>query len=76
MPNGNSTSAPWGENVWRKSSFSGPHGNCVELAPISAGRVGIRNTRDREGLVLTCTRTEFAALLRGAKEGCFDSFLL
>lgn len=35
--------------VWRKSHFSNPSGNCVELAELPDGRVAMRNSRDPEG---------------------------
>jgi hypothetical protein len=40
--------------TWRKSSYSGGNGgNCVEIgAQPQAGRVLVRDTRDRQGPVL------------------------
>jgi hypothetical protein len=40
--------------TWRKSSYSGGNGGgCVEVgAQAQAGRVLVRDTRDRQGLVL------------------------
>jgi hypothetical protein len=33
---------------WRTSSFSGENGNsCVEVAPLPAGGVAVRDTKDR-----------------------------
>ncbi|WP_280265384.1 DUF397 domain-containing protein [Nocardia wallacei] len=64
------------EIAWRKSSYSGPHGNCVELARFSGDRIGVRNSRDPGGSVLTCTPAEFAALVRDIKDGRFDSLML
>lgn len=58
--------------VWRKSTFSNPSGNCVELADLSNGLVAVRNSRDPEGAVLVYTRPEIDAFLRGAKSGEFD----
>ncbi|NKY52678.1 DUF397 domain-containing protein [Nocardia vermiculata] len=57
---------------WRKSTFSNPSGNCVELADLSNGLVAVRNSRDPEGGVLVYTRPEIDAFLRGAKSGEFD----
>lgn len=39
------------ELTWRKSNYSGGQGNCVELADQS-GRVLVRDSQDRDGLVL------------------------
>lgn len=32
---------------WRKASASGDNGNCLEVAPLTGGRVGPAPTRDR-----------------------------
>ncbi|WP_228816640.1 DUF397 domain-containing protein [Nocardia transvalensis] len=58
--------------AWRKSTFSNPSGNCVELADLANGLVAMRNSRDPEGAVLVYTRPEIDAFLRGAKSGEFD----
>jgi hypothetical protein len=60
------------EMNWRKSTFSNPSGNCVELADLANGLVAMRNSRDPEGAVLVYTRPEIDAFLRGAKSGEFD----
>jgi hypothetical protein len=41
--------------TWRKSSYSGGNGgNCVEVgAKAEAGRVLVRDTKDRQGAALT-----------------------
>jgi hypothetical protein len=58
--------------TWRKSSFSNPSGNCVEVAEAANGQVAVRNSRDPEGGVLLYTRPEIDAFVRGAKAGEFD----
>ncbi|MGH9151148.1 MAG: DUF397 domain-containing protein [Acidimicrobiales bacterium] len=56
---------------WRKSSYSGQNGDCVELADLGA-TVAVRDSKDPTGPVLAFTRTELAAFLAGAKAGEFD----
>ncbi len=58
--------------VWVKSSLSFSNGNCVEVAELPGGSVGVRHSRDRGGPVLTFTRQEWDAFLRGARLGEFD----
>lgn len=52
---------------WRKSSRSGEAGdNCVELAELPNG-VGIRDSKDPDGLKLLMGRGDFAALMAALK---------
>ena len=57
--------------AWRKSRYSNPSGNCVEMAELSAGGVAIRNSRYPEGPALIFTRAEWEAFLCGAGDGDF-----
>lgn len=59
---------------WVKSSLSFSNGNCVEVANLPEGRIGVRNSRDSEGPVLRFTSDEWHAFLGGARNGEFDSF--
>lgn len=48
--------------VWSKSPFSGDNGgNCVELARLSGGRVGVRDSKNADGPALIFTPDEWAA---------------
>ena len=51
--------------VWRKSSYSGgASGNCVEVAHSPSGRaVGIRDTKNRESIVLVVTPDAWQAFM-------------
>lgn len=60
---------------WRKSAASNPNGDCVELAPLPAGGVAVRNSRAPAGTALIYTRAEIEAFLRGAKAGEFDDLV-
>ncbi|GAA1263164.1 hypothetical protein GCM10009609_27800 [Pseudonocardia aurantiaca] len=57
---------------WRKSSASNPSGNCVELAELGGGAIGLRNSRHPAGPVLVSTREEIAAFIRSIRSGEFD----
>jgi hypothetical protein len=46
---------------WVDSSLSFSNGNCVEVASLPPGEVGIRNSRDREGAVLVFAPDEWHA---------------
>jgi hypothetical protein len=58
---------------WRKSSYSGANGNCVEFAPFGEELVAVRNSRDPEGAVLFFDRAEIGALLAAVKTGELDN---
>jgi hypothetical protein len=54
---------------WRKSSYSGTAGNCVEVAELGAGVCAVRDSKDPGGLVLTCTAQQWSALTAGLRTG-------
>ncbi|MEU6538059.1 DUF397 domain-containing protein [Streptomyces sp. NPDC047000] len=47
-----------------KSSYSGQQGNCVEVAPTSAGGRAVRDGKRRDGSLLTVSREGWRAFLR------------
>lgn len=60
---------------WRKSSFSGPDGNCVECAALPDTTVAVRNSNHPEDGALVFTRAELAAWIRGCSAGEFDDLM-
>ena len=46
--------------------------DCVETAFLADGGVAVRHSKDPDGSVLRYTRREWAAFLKGAKDGEFD----
>ena len=58
--------------VWRKSSYSGTSGNCVEVATNLPGIVAIRDSKDPDGPKLVVSVGEwqvFVAKVRGGELG-------
>jgi len=61
-------------SLWSKSSFSFSNGNCVEVAHLPGGHIGVRDSKDPHGPVLRFTPDEWQAFIGGARNGEFDSF--
>jgi hypothetical protein len=57
-----------------KNSLSFSNGNCVEVANLPGGQVGVRHSKHTQGPVLRFTPDEWQAFLGGARNGEFDSF--
>ena len=58
--------------VWRKSSYSGTQGNCVEVATNLPGIVAVRDSKDPEGARLIVSPDAWRAFItrvRGAGRG-------
>jgi len=53
------------DSVWRKSTYSFSNGNCVEIAVLPGGKVGLRDSQDPDGPVLRFTREQFGAFIGG-----------
>ncbi|WP_329089273.1 MULTISPECIES: DUF397 domain-containing protein [unclassified Streptosporangium] len=59
--------------TWRKATKSGPNGgDCLEVAPLSGGRVGLRDTEAPERAPFVVSTSVWDAFVDGAKKGEFD----
>ncbi|MEU0517408.1 DUF397 domain-containing protein [Streptosporangium sp. NPDC006007] len=59
--------------TWRKSTLSGPDGgDCVEVAELSSGHRGLRDSKDSAGPTLIFAPTEWSTFIAGVKSGEFD----
>lgn len=56
---------------WR-TSRSCAASNCVQVASLTTGEVGFRDSKQRDSPILPFSRSEFAAFVQGVKAGDFD----
>lgn len=57
--------------TWRKSSFTGNNGQCVEIAQLPAGAIAIRDSKNPHREPLRFTSAEWSAFLNGVHAGEF-----
>jgi hypothetical protein len=59
--------------AWRKSSYSGANGNCVEIAPARGSALtAVRDSKDRSGPALIFSAGQWSAFTTGIKDGSLD----
>ncbi|MEW9527650.1 DUF397 domain-containing protein [Microbispora sp. NPDC049125] len=58
--------------AWWKSSRSANNCQCVEIAVLPDGQVGVRDSKNQDGPVLVFTPGEWDAFIGGVKDGEFD----
>lgn len=74
MPDSNPThpaEAPAAVSGWRKSSFS-YHADCVTVASLADGGVGVRDSKQPDAGTLSLTREQFAGWVASIKAGQLD----
>jgi hypothetical protein len=54
---------------WQISSYSGDQGNCVETAELPDGGMAVRDTKNRDGGMLTFDRSAWSEFIDAIKEG-------
>ncbi|WP_280238145.1 DUF397 domain-containing protein [Nocardia abscessus] len=57
---------------WFKSTRSSAGSDCVEIAHLHGGYVGVRDSKNPDGGVLVFTPSEWEGFLSGARNGQFD----
>jgi Domain of unknown function (DUF397) len=57
---------------WRKSSYSGNGGNCVEVASNLTGIVAVRDSKNVPGPVLVVSSRAWSEFTQDIKHGEFD----
>jgi hypothetical protein len=57
---------------WLKSSLSAANGDCIEVAKLSTGHIGVRDSKDINGPILRFTDREWDAFVGGVQKGEFD----
>ena len=56
---------------WKKSSFCSSCSDCVEVAK-SGNKIAVRDSKDNGNRILSFTRSEWTAFIKGVKSGEFD----
>ncbi len=56
---------------WRTSTYSGPSGDCVEVAGFADGGWAVRDSKNPTGPALVVTSSAWAAFTNGVRDGQF-----
>jgi hypothetical protein len=56
---------------WKKSSYSGAHGDCVEVRSLGPGTVAVRDSKDPHGPSLAFGAPAWAAFVADVEAGSF-----
>jgi Domain of unknown function (DUF397) len=64
-----------GDVQWHKSARSNSSGNCVQLAPLDGGQIGMRDSKHPDGPALVFAAGEVAGFIGDLKAGRYDDLL-
>jgi Domain of unknown function (DUF397). len=59
------------QTMWRKSTYSGDQGNCLEVADDFPGVTPVRDSKDPDGPALVFPADSWSAFIAGVKAGDF-----
>jgi hypothetical protein len=57
---------------WRKSSWSGASGDCIEVASLARATIHIRDSKDPSGAVLSFSASEWSVFINSLHNGQLD----
>lgn len=58
---------------WIKSSWSFANGNCIEVAQLPGGQVGVRDSKNPDGPIVRFTRGAWSAFVAGVRASEFNN---
>ncbi|MFC5664520.1 DUF397 domain-containing protein [Kitasatospora misakiensis] len=60
------------DSKWRKSSYSGDAGQCIEVADGYPGVMPVRDSKDPDGPTLLFTADSWQSFVSAVRDGGFD----
>ncbi|MBY8884842.1 DUF397 domain-containing protein [Streptomyces sp. PTM05] len=58
--------------AWKKSSYSGAHGDCVEVRAPGPQAIAVRDSKNPQGPALSFSSQAWAAFVADVEAGAFD----
>jgi hypothetical protein len=55
--------------MWRKASHSGGGDNCIEVAIVTNGPIGVRDSKDQRGPILVFSPRQWTAFTSAVRDG-------